>query len=222
LGERQEQVVESHAETVLPHAVVLELVAQPQHRSRARLAVEAAPEQREHGVRGTAGRREGVGEALLHQVAARRGEQVVAPEQHRAERREQAPSVLLEPGQQPVDPEPTRLRAQVHRRHVFQVVRLVEHESAVGRQHGRLLPVVRHHAHGEVGREQVVVDYDHVGFGGPAPRLEQEAALEVRALEPGAQIRLRRHRVPHVAARLVGEVGEGAVARPSGPRGERL
>src|SRR2546430_3570140 len=39
-------------------------------------------------------------------------------------------------------------------------------------------------------------------------RLEQEAAVEVGALEPGAQIRLRRHRVPHLAARLVGRSEE--------------
>src|SRR5438874_1429523 len=53
-------------------------------------------------------------------------------------------------------------------------------------------------------------------------RLEKEAAVEVGALEPGAQIRLRRHRVPHLAARLVGEIGERAVARPGGPRREAV
>src|SRR5439155_1009905 len=40
------------------------------------------------------------------------------------------------------------------------------------------------------------------------------------AFEPRAEIRLRRHRVPHLAARLVGEVGKRAVARPRGPRRE--
>ena len=62
----------------------------------------------------------------------------------------------------------------------------------------------------------------HVRLGCAAARLEHEAALEVRALEAGAQVRLRRHRVPHLRARLVGEVGEAAVARLRGPRAERL
>ncbi len=106
----------------------------------------------------------------------------------------------------------------MHGRHVFEMVGLVQHQPAIRRQHGGFLPVVRRHPHGEIGRQQMVVHHDDVSFRGAPPRLEQEAALEMGALEPRAQIGLRRHRVPHVAARLVGQVGERAVARPGGPR----
>src|SRR2546430_17667404 len=85
------------------HGVVAKLVAQAQHRGCPRLAVESAGEQGEHGLRRTARRRQGVDETLLHQVAARRGEEVVAPEQHRPERREQSGAVLSCPPQQPVE-----------------------------------------------------------------------------------------------------------------------
>jgi len=67
-----------------------------------------------------------------------------------------------------------------------------------------------------------MVHDDHVGFRRPPARLEHEAAVEVRALEPGAQVRLRRDRVPHLATRLVGEIGERAVAGARRPRRQRL
>ena len=212
--EREQQVVEPHVQALRPHGVAEKLVAEAEHRtrSRARLVVEPAREQGEHRLRGAARPGEGVDETLLHQVAAPRGEEVVAREQHRAQRREQSAAVFVEPPQQPIDTEPAHLGAQVHRRDVFQMVRLVEHEPAVRRQDGRLLPVVGHHAHREIGCEQVMVHDDHLGFGRPPARLEHEATVEVRALEPRAQVRLRRDRVPHLTTRLVGEVRERPVA----------
>ena len=83
---------------------------------------------------------------------------------------------------------------------VLEVVRLVEHQPPVRRQHRRLLPVVLGLPDREVGREQVVVHHHHVGLRRPAPGPEQEAAVEVAALEPGAEVRLRAHLVPHLAA----------------------
>src|SRR5207249_8965328 len=47
-------------------------------------------------------------------------------------------------------------------------------------------------------------------------------AVEERARAPAAQLRPRRHRVPPRPARLVGEIGERAVARPGGPRREAV
>src|SRR5436853_6583906 len=67
----------------------------------------------------------------------------------------------------------------------------------------------------------VVDDYD-IGLRGTPPGLEQETAVEMGALEPGAEIRFRRHRVPHLAARLVREIGERAVAGAGGPRREAV
>src|SRR5205085_4798061 len=57
---------------------------------------------------------------------------------------------------------------------------------------------------------------------GPPAGLEHEAAVEVRALEPGAEVRLRGDRVPHVATRLVRQLRERPVARAPGPRRQRL
>ena len=121
-----------------------------------------------------------------------------------------------------MDAEQAHLRAEVHGRNVFQVVRLVEHEAAIRREHRRLLPVVRRHAHREIRREQVMVHDDYVGFGGPPARLEQETTVEMGALEPRAEVRLGRHRIPHVGRGLVGEVRKRAVARASGPGGQRI
>ena len=105
---------------------------------------------------------------------------------------------------------------------VLQVMRFVEHQAAIGRQHGGLEPVVGRDPHREIGREQVVVHHDDVGLGGAAPRLEQEAALEVGTLEPRAQVRLRRDGVPYLRRRLVGQVREAAIAGARRPRGQGL
>ncbi|PYP71813.1 MAG: hypothetical protein DMD41_11105 [Gemmatimonadetes bacterium] len=105
---------------------------------------------------------------------------------------------------------------------VLEVMRFVQDQPAVGRQHGRLEPVVGGEAHGEVGGEQVVIHHDDVGLGGAAARLEDEAALKVRAGEPRAQVRLGGDRVPHVGRGLVGEIGETAVGGAPGPGGDRL
>ncbi len=221
-GEREQQIVQGDAQSLVPHGVREELVAQPQHRGRPPFAIESPGEPGEDVVRGAPCPRQRVREALLHQVPARRGQQIVAPEEHRPQRRQQPAPVPLEPGEQPVHAEPAHLRAEMHRGHVLEVVRLVEHQPAVRRQHRRLLPVVRRHAHREIGREQVVVHDDDVRLRGAAPRLEQEAALEVRALEPGAEIGLRRHGVPDIGARLLRQIGERAVAGTRGPPAERV
>ena len=63
---------------------------------------------------------------------------------------------------------------------VLEVMRLVEDQPPVRRQHRRLLPVVLRLAHREVGGEQVMIHHDDVGLGRAAPRPEEEAAVEVR------------------------------------------
>ena len=219
--ERDQQVVERDAQALGPDDVARELVAQAQHARRSLLAVEPAAEVREYFLGRAARRVQGVPQALLDQVAARGAEQVVPPPQQDRERGQEAAPAALESRQQPVHAHHAHLRAQVGRRHVLEVVRLIEHQSPVGRQHRGFLPIVGRHPHGEVRREQVMVHDHHVRLGCAAARLEHEAALEVRALEAGAQVRFRRHGVPHLRPRLVGEVGEAAVARPRGPRAER-
>ncbi len=63
----------------------------------------------------------------------------------------------------------------------------------------------------------MVVHDDDIGLGRAAPRLEQEAAVEVGTLESRAQVRLRGHRVPHVGGRLLGQIRETAVRGARGP-----
>src|SRR5205085_929176 len=98
----------------------------------------------------------------------------------------------------------------------------VEHEPAVGREHGGLMPVVRGDANGEVGCQQVVIHDDDVSFGGATPRREYEAPIEVRAFETRAEVRLGGDRIPDVAGRLFDEIGETAIGRPRGPARDGL
>ena len=69
----------------------------------------------------------------------------------------------------------------------------------------------------EVGGQQVVVDHHDVRLRRPAAGPEQEAGIEVRALQPGAEVGLRAHLVPHLAGGLEREVGEGSVSGVPGP-----
>ena len=91
------------------------------------------------------------------------------------------------------------------------MVGLVEHQAPVGRQHRRLLPVVLRPADREVGRQQVVVHHHDVRLGRPPAGPEQEAAVEVRTLEPGAEVRLRAHLVPDLGRRRHRQVAQRAV-----------
>ena len=221
-GEREQEIVERHPQPAGPDGVAPELIREPQHGRRPGLGVEPPGEQREQLVRRAARGGERVVQVLLHQLPARRREQIVAVLKRQAERRQQPAAVLVEPEQEALHPEHAHLGAEVRRGDVLEMMRLVEHQPAVGRQDRGLLPVIGRDPHREVAREQVVVHDDDVRFRRAAPRLEQEAALEVGALEPRAEIRFRRHRVPHLGARLVRKVREGAVTRSRRPGGERL
>src|SRR2546422_7184796 len=82
---------------------------------------EPARQQREHLLCPAPRGPERVREALLHQVAARRGEQVVPAEQQRAQRRQQPAAVLLEPRQQPVHAEAAHLGAERSEEHTSEL-----------------------------------------------------------------------------------------------------
>src|SRR2546425_8433862 len=99
---------------------------------------------------------------------------------------------------------------------------LVEHEPAVRRQYGGLLPIVRGNADGEVGGQQVVIHDDDVGFGCATPSGEYKAAIEVRAFEARAEVRLGSDGIPHIAGGLLDEIGETSVGRARGPSRDRL
>ena len=117
------------------------------------------------------------------------------------ERRGQPAAVPLEPRQQPPHRAAAHLDAEVAGRDVLEVVRLVEHEPLVRRQHRRLFPVVLGLADREVGGEQVVVHHHDVGLRRPAAGPEQEAAVEVAALEPRCRDPARRSPRPTPRAR---------------------
>ncbi len=140
-------------------------------------------------------------EPLVQQVEARAAQQVAPAHELVRERRREPAAVALEPRQQPAhrrgcDTWMPRWPAATSSRWW----RLVEDEPLVRRQHRRLLPVVLRLAHREVGREQVVVHDDDVRLGRAAPGPEQEAAVEVAALEARAEIGLGAHLVPHLRA----------------------
>ena len=79
---------------------------------------------------------------VAQQVEARARQQVVAGAQLVEERRDEAAPVPLEPAEQPAHAPAGHLRAEVPGGHVLEVMRLVEHEPLVRRQHRRFLPVV--------------------------------------------------------------------------------
>ena len=82
--------------------------------------------------------------------------------------------------------------AEVLRRDVLELVRLVDDRVAAGGNHlaVRVLP------HRGVGAEQVMVDDDHVGLGGALAHPRDEAVVVARALGAEAGLRGRRHVVP--------------------------
>ncbi len=134
------------------------------------------------------------------------------------QRGDQAAPVALEAAQQAAHTTARHLRAEVPGGDVLEVMRLVEHDPLVRRQHRRFLPVVAGLAHLEVGREQVMVHHHHVGLRRLAPRAEHEAAVEVLALEPGTEVGLGAHLVPHLRARRRGQVAQRAIGGAAGPR----
>ena len=103
---------------------------------------------------------------------------------------------------------------------VLEVMAFVQNQPAVRGQHRRLLPVVLGLPHRQVRRQQVMVDHDHVRLGRPSPGAEQEAPVEVGALEPGAQVRLGADLVPDLRARRHRQVAQRAVGGVSGPLGD--
>ena len=65
-----------------------------------------------------------------------------------------------------------------------------------------------------------MVDHDDVGLRRAPARPEQEAAVEVRALEPGAEIGLGAHLVPDLRARRDRQIAQRAVGRVARPLGD--
>ncbi len=97
---------------------------------------------------------------------------------------------------------------------------LVEHQAPVGRQHGGLFPVVLRLADRQIGREQMMIHHDDIRLGRTAPRPEQEALVEVVALETSAQVGLGAHLVPHLGRGHHGEIAERPVRRVTRPFGD--
>src|SRR2546426_456203 len=77
--------------------------------------------------------------------------------------------------------------SEVLRRHVLELMRLVDNRAAARRDHF----AVRVLANRRVGAEQVVVDDDDVGSGGALAHLRDEALVVARAFRPKARLRGR-------------------------------
>ena len=129
-------------------------------------------------------------------------------------RGQQALAARLQPPQRAEDAAARDGGAQVAGGRLFQVVRLVQDEAAVVRQHGRRRVVALQPADGQVAEEQVVVHDEDVRLRRVAPRLLVEAVLEVGALGAQAHVRLALHLVPHLA-RWGGRGGRSGSRRAS-------
>src|SRR5690348_14386251 len=105
---------------------------------------------------------------------------------------------------------------------VLEMVALVHDEPGVRGEHRRFLPVVRRAPYGDVGHEKMMIDDDDIGLRRLATRLVEKALLVQWALEPPAQIGLRRDLVPELRPRRRRQIAQRAVARSVGPGGDRV
>ena len=195
-----------------------EVVAQAQLAGRG--AVQPLVEAQKHGIAGATGVAQRGQQPLVEQLEAGAAQRVAAAHELVRERGRQAAAVPLEPRQEPPHRSAAHLDAEVGGGDVLEVVGLVEHETAVGRQDRRLFPVVLRLPDREVGRQQMVVHHHHVRLRRPPPRAEEEAAVEEAALEPRTQVGLRAHLVPHFVRGRDRQVAERAVRRVTGPFGD--
>ena len=148
-----------------------------------------------HVLEELAGAMEAVGRLVLGIVEAGAGEEALLR------------AVVIEPPQGELDLAAGEPQAQVIAGHRLQRVGLVEDHDVVLGQHAlAVLP------QSQVGEVQGVVDDEDLGVGHPPPGLVVEAGGVVRALAAHAVRRIAGHFLPHRRRRLVGEVGQGAVA----------
>ena len=111
-------------------------------------------------------------------------------------RREDAPPAAVQAGQHAVEPAPGDLHPEVLGGGVLHVVRLVQDEALVGREHRRLGVVLRGPPHRQVGEEEMVVHHQELGGGRPAAGALVEALLEVGAAGPQADVGVAPHLLP--------------------------
>ena len=116
---------------------------------------------------------------LLEQVQAGPAQQVVPALKLVGKGWSQSPAVSLEARQQPAHRAAGDLNAEVVRRHVLEVMSLVQDQALIWWQHRCVLPVVRCLAHGQIGCEQVMVHHHDVGFRGAPASPKQKAAIEL-------------------------------------------
>ena len=177
LVEGGEQRVELHPQPLLPDLVLVEFVGEPALAPAPRLGQAVQAEEHLRPRRAGPSPMAGSSRSRTRSRLARLSRSPRADSSMTSDGTSPLP-FRSNRAQQPLHPAARDLRAEVRGRHVLEVVRLVEDQSPVGRQHRRLLPVVRRLAHGEVGGEQVVIHHHHVGLGRSPPGPEQEAPVE--------------------------------------------
>ena len=115
--------------------------------------------------------------------------------------------IVIEPPQGELDLAAGEPQAQVIAGHRFQRMGLVEDHDVVLGQHAHAL-----RAEGQVGEVQGVVDHQDLGVAHPPPGLVVEACGVGGALAAHAVGAVAGHFFPDRGRRLVGEIGERAVA----------
>ena len=157
----------------------------------------------------------------LQQVETRAAQQVPRPRQLRASDGHQALAVALEAAEQPAHAAAGDLHAQVDGGDVLQMVRLVEHQPLVGRQHRGFLPVVLGLAHREIGREQVMVHHHDVGLGGVAAGRKRKQRSKWGHLTRVQRSASALTSSQTSLARLDRQVAQRAVGGVAGPLGQQ-
>ena len=141
-AECHQQVLERNIEPLAPDVVRGERIGEPQNRSVGLLTIEAPREPPEQLICPAARGDERIEHAAGQQVTARRGHQVLARSQLGGESRQEPTAIALEPAEQPLHAEHADLSAEMLCSDVFEMVRFVEHQPPIRREHGRFLPVV--------------------------------------------------------------------------------
>ena len=96
----------------------------------------------------------------------------------------QQPQRLVRVPRQLLEPEIRNLSPEIFARHVFHLMRFVEHDGRILRQNAAEIVLLQR----QIGKEQMMVDNDQVGFFRSLVHPRHKTRIERRALFPRAGV----------------------------------
>ena len=113
--------------------------------------------------------------------------------------------------QQLKEPAPGKLSAEIVGGHVFDVMGLVQYDSRVTGQDGRVGVAACFAAHGQIGEQEVVIGDEQIGRGRLAASIVKEAVVVERTAHARTVVAFTGHLFPDGRLRHNAEVGPAAV-----------